>query len=150
MDKYLTKNLTETQEVGFNLAQEILKDGPQKSATVLSLKGDLGAGKTTFLQGFAKALGVVDVVNSPTFVIMKNFPLPSGNFSHFYHLDLYRLENAGDLDFLNLPEILENPKNIVAIEWPERLGEDAKNFQWLVEILHLGADQREITIAKNQ
>ena len=75
MDKHTTNNFTETQMLGQNFAREILAAGRQKAAVVLALQGDLGAGKTTFLQGFSKELGIEEVVNSPTFVIMKKFEL---------------------------------------------------------------------------
>lgn len=114
MKKYITKNYKQTQKLGHNLAQEILQLPAQKRAVVVLLYGDLGGGKTTFLQGFAHGLGIKQKVLSPTFVIMKKF----GNF---YHLDCYRLQNYKDAQELGLKEILKNPENIVAIEWPERI-----------------------------
>lgn len=111
--KYVTKSFKQTQKLGQKLAQEILKYKKAK-AVVLCLYGDLGGGKTTFLQGFAKGLGIKQKVLSPTFVIMKKF----GNF---YHIDAYRLQNEKDASELGLKEIFKNPENIVAIEWPERI-----------------------------
>ena len=128
MDKYTTKSFTETQSLGEDLAKEILAMAPQKNAMVLALQGDLGAGKTTFLQGFAKGLGIKENVLSPTFIVMKKFQVTNSKsqinskFKIFYHFDLYRLESEKDLEFLNLKEIICDPKNIVAIEWPEKLG----------------------------
>ncbi len=121
MQKSNTKNFKETQELGESLAKEILVGGIKKIARVLALRGNLGDGKTTFLQGFARGLGIAEVVNSPTFLIMKKFKIPNSNFSFFYHLDLYRLENEQDLEFINFQEIFADPKNIIAIEWPERV-----------------------------
>jgi len=121
VEKHITKSFEETQEIGQNFAREILAAKPQKSATVLALQGDLGAGKTTFLQGFAKGLGIEEVVNSPTFIVMKRFKIYDLRFKNFYHFDLYRLENEKDADFLNFQEIMKDPKNIIAIEWPEKI-----------------------------
>ena len=101
MDKFVTNSPDETQKIAAGFAARVLAAAPKKSATVLGLEGDLGAGKTTFLQGFAKALGITEVVNSPTFVIMRKFKMQkskfkitnqNSKFSYFYHFDCYRLE----------------------------------------------------------
>lgn len=113
--KHITKSFKQTQKLGADFAKEILNYRKTKdNAVVLCLYGDLGGGKTTFLQGFAKGLGIKQKVLSPTFVIMKKF----GNF---YHIDAYRLQNEKDASELGLKEIFTNPENIVALEWPERI-----------------------------
>lgn len=114
MIKVTTKNYKQTQKLGQLLAQEILKNPPQETAIVLCLYGDLGGGKTTFMQGFAKGLGVKQKILSPTFVIMKKF----GNF---YHIDAYRLKDYKDATELGLKELFKNSENIIAIEWPEKI-----------------------------
>ena len=73
--KYTTTSYKQTQKFGENFAKEILKLQPQKQAIVLALHGNLGGGKTTFLQGFAKGLGIKEKILSPTFVIMKRFDI---------------------------------------------------------------------------
>jgi len=90
------------------------------SATVLSLSGDLGAGKTTFAQAFAKALGVEEDVTSPTFVIEKIYPLQGQRFARFIHIDAYRLEDPHELEVLGFLEELKDPANLILIEWPEK------------------------------
>jgi tRNA threonylcarbamoyladenosine biosynthesis protein TsaE len=110
--KYITKSDKETKKIGEVLAKGILKTGPQKMAKVLCLYGDLGAGKTTFTQGFAKGLGIKEKILSPTFVIMKRF----GNF---YHIDCYRLKDHKDILELEFKKIISDPANIVLVEWPE-------------------------------
>lgn len=148
MDKFLTKSFQETQKIGFDLAQSILMNTTQKTAVILALHGDLGAGKTTFLQGFSLGLGIKEVVNSPTFIIMKKFSLVGDKFSHFYHFDLYRLETTSDLDFFNLADIFSDSKNIIAIEWPEKLkGSLPKNII-NIDFQHLQENQRKIIIKK--
>ncbi len=156
-----TNSFEETQMVGQNFAREILAAKPQKTAVVLALRGDLGAGKTTFLQGFAKGLGIKEVVNSPTFIVMKKFQIPKnkkveqitnvGNlfYQYFYHFDLYRLENEKDVEFLHFDEIISNPENIVAIEWPEKIVTSlrAKRSNLIsITFNHLQEVKREITI----
>jgi len=117
-----TKSSEETQKIGEALAMEILlSPTSQKTAVVLALSGNLGGGKTTFLQGFAKGLGIKEKILSPTFVIQKRFQINKNNFKNFYHIDCYRLNNEEDVAELGLKEILKNPENIVAIEWPEKI-----------------------------
>lgn len=111
---YLTSSPSQTQKIGESLAKEILRDGPRKKAYVIGLVGDLGGGKTTFLQGFAKGLRIKDKILSPTFIIMRRF-------KNFYHVDCYRIQKPEEILDLGLKEIISNPKNIVAIEWADRL-----------------------------
>ena len=159
MQKSTTSNFQETQKLGENFAAEILARDPQKNATVLALSGDLGAGKTTFLQGFAKGLGIKEIVNSPTFIIMKKFQITSSKsqinskfkiqnskFTYFYHFDLYRLETRKDLDFLNFQEIIFNPKNIVAIEWPGKLGDVLPENSISINFSHLKENTRGVNV----
>ncbi len=148
MKSQITNSFSATQEIGQNFAREILAAGALKNAMVLALHGDLGAGKTTFLQGFAKGLGIEEVINSPTFVIMKKFEILNSNFKFFYHLDLYRLENKKDIEFLDLTEIISNPDHIVAIEWPEKIADLLPKNSISINFKHLEENKRELTIIK--
>lgn len=99
------------------------------TATVLALEGNLGAGKTTFVQALAQELGIKDVVQSPTYVLMKSYPLEiSGagantnkKFTKLVHIDAYRLESPEEFDALRPQEFLNDPQTLVVVEWPERL-----------------------------
>src|ERR1700679_1259702 len=93
------------------------------TATVVTLSGDLGTGKTTFTQAVAKALGVGEDVTSPTFVIEKIYQLKGQKFDRLIHIDAYRLENEHELKVLGFEELLEDPKNLILLEWPERVAE---------------------------
>ena len=117
---YTTKSYKQTQRLGEKLAKEIVKNGPKNHAVVLSLKGNLGGGKTTFLQGFAKGLGSKEKILSPTFVILKRFKL-AGKFKNFYHIDCYRLKSSKDILELDFKKLVLDPENIIAIEWPEKI-----------------------------
>lgn len=125
--------------------------GRISGGTVL-LYGDLGAGKTTFTQGFAKGLGIKNRIISPTFTIMRQYDLhgyTSGNdhpLLYFYHIDLYRIQDDQDLYGLGLKEILMEDTNIIVIEWPERLGTLFPSKRWDVHIDGVGDNERRVVI----
>lgn len=89
----------------------------KNSGTVIAMEGDLGAGKTTFTQAFAAALGVKKPVTSPTFTLVCEYPLEDG--SRLVHMDLYRLKSSSDLDALGFDEYLL-AGDLMCIEWPDR------------------------------
>jgi tRNA threonylcarbamoyladenosine biosynthesis protein TsaE len=127
VEKKISSSSVKTQQMGSALAKQILKNPSQKQATIIALKGDLGSGKTTFIQGLARGLGIKEKITSPTFVIMRSYPLPANkqqaiiSYTRFYHLDCYRLENEKDLIELDFRKVIHNPSNIIAIEWPKRI-----------------------------
>ena len=84
---------------------------------VIELLGDVGAGKTTFTRGLAEGLGIKEPITSPSFTISKSYALPNSN-GHLIHYDFYRLPDPG-LMLDDLRENLENPENIIIIEWGE-------------------------------
>ena len=107
------------EKVGYSLVsnREVIRTNPGQ-ATVLTLSGELGSGKTTFVQGLAKGLGLAHRLVSPTFIIVKEYPLTNSKFKLFFHLDLYRVQTEADLAGIDWTEILTNPRNLVVIEWP--------------------------------
>ncbi len=117
---FFTKSAKQTQNAGRGLAKNILRKKTGKKAAILALKGNLGSGKTTFAQGMAKGLGIKEKITSPTFVIIKKFQVPGFKFQEFYHIDCYRVKNEKELIGLGIKEIINNPENIVVIEWSER------------------------------
>jgi tRNA threonylcarbamoyladenosine biosynthesis protein TsaE len=121
MKTFTTKSLEETQK----LAAEWVKSLPisGESALVVGLYGNLGAGKTSFSQAVARELGVKEIVNSPTFVIEKIYETKHPHFARLVHIDAYRLEKASELQVLNFEELVENPNNLILIEWPENVKE---------------------------
>ena len=148
MEKNITINTKETQSLGNKIAKDILKSGVKSSAVVLCLQGELGAGKTTFLQGFAKGLGIKEKILSPTFVIMKRFEIKKSSFKNFYHIDCYRMNNLEDAKELGLKEIMSNPYNIVALEWPERIKDILPESSIYINLNVLDKDKREIVFNK--
>ncbi len=150
----ITKSAKETQRVGRILAQEIIKIIHQpaektKKALIIGLEGELGSGKTTFIQGLAKGLGIKEAITSPTFIIFKKFDIPHqpSGIRYFYHIDCYRINQPQELIDLDFKEILNNSQNIIVVEWAERVKKilPPKNILW-INFKHLSQDQREITI----
>ncbi|OIO46113.1 tRNA (adenosine(37)-N6)-threonylcarbamoyltransferase complex ATPase subunit type 1 TsaE [bacterium (Candidatus Gribaldobacteria) CG23_combo_of_CG06-09_8_20_14_all_37_87_8] len=135
----LTKTAKETEQIGEKIAKELIKEGLTRTATCVCLEGNLGAGKTTFAKGFAKGLGIKEIIISPTFAILKRFKIQDSRFKNFYHIDAYRLQGGKDAEALNLKEVLANPTNLVLIEWPNNLKVLLKgefltiNFDFLTE-----------------
>lgn len=146
MKKSNTKSRAETRALGKNLAKEILMRKTGETAVVLGLKGDLGAGKTTFLQGFARGLDIKENILSPTFVIMKKLNIKNKNFKNFYHIDCYRLKNEKDLEILGFKEIIKNSQNIVAIEWPERISNMLPKNTFKIKFSHPKENRRQILL----
>lgn len=98
----------------------------EKGAAVVALHGELGAGKTTFVQMLAKALGVNEAVTSPTFVVMKRYELPQekNDIKTLVHIDAYRIEDENEMTPLRFTELLATPGFLICIEWAEKI----KNF----------------------
>lgn len=131
-----TKSVEETWEV----AQEFAKD--LKAGDVVCLEGDLGAGKTTFTQGLAAALGVKGRVTSPTFCIVQEHR--GGNF--LVHMDLYRLKDEADVEAVGWDDYLARGA-ILVVEWPDRAGGLLPPDARKVVIRSCGDDARTIDIS---
>lgn len=146
----LSTNPSQTKRIGQKLAREILKDSGSKSL-IIGLEGDLGGGKTTFLQGFARGLEIKRKVLSPTFVIIKKFNIPKdkkikSRFLNFYHIDCYRLEKSKDILELDFESIISDPKNIIAIEWVDRIKEALPKEMIFIKFKFVDKNKREIKI----
>lgn len=118
----------------------------RRGALVFGLEGNLGSGKTTFLQGFAKGLGIKQKILSPTFVIIKRFQVSSSRFQDFYHIDCYRINNPKELLNLGFKEIVKKPANIIAVEWSERIKQILPKNTLSVKFEILAKKERKITI----
>jgi tRNA threonylcarbamoyladenosine biosynthesis protein TsaE len=127
------------------------KDG----ALLLLLKGDLGSGKTTFVQALAGELGIRENVTSPTFVIQKQYEVPQtgeghpakapGDFERLVHIDAYRLNTFSELEALGWSNFLLDSKSIVALEWPERVAGVEKHERKIdIEFLHVRENIRNV------
>jgi tRNA threonylcarbamoyladenosine biosynthesis protein TsaE len=114
-------------------------------ATVIALKGDLGAGKTVFTRGVARAFGVEESVTSPTFVIEKIYALSRGPFKRLIHIDAYRLQSAHELEVLGWDEIQHEPTNLILLEWPELVGAAIPEGIPLVTFTFIDENTRSLT-----
>jgi len=112
--KVKSNSVAKTQKIAKDFAKNL------KAGDIIALFGELGTGKTVFVKGLAAALGVKAKITSPTFVLVKSYPvtLNKKNLT-FYHLDLYRIEKNKDLESLGLAEIFSKDA-IVVIEWADR------------------------------
>lgn len=143
--KFTSHSVLETAGFAKSFLQTLVARGETSSATVVGLYGNLGAGKTTFTQCLAKELGITETITSPTFVIEKIYSIghssstafPQGYqttspqsspqfkepFTQLIHIDAYRLERGDELAVLGFEGLLSDPKNLILIEWPERVAD---------------------------
>ena len=135
-----TGSAVETQALAAALAAEM------PPGTVLCLHGDLGVGKTCFVQGMARALGVRRPVGSPTFTLINEYK----GQKPLAHIDLYRIRGAGDAFGLGLEDYLYHYDGIVAIEWAERAGDLLPETCWHVRLEMGGAgdESRVVTVER--
>lgn len=131
-----------TQQLAAELAREV------HGGDIFALHGDLGFGKTTFTQGFAKALGIAQHLTSPTFLIVKEYTVKDHpQISHFYHVDLYRLTDQNELKDLGLEEMLRDPHAVTFIEWPGKMGDSLPASVNHITFRFIDETTREITIS---
>lgn len=138
--KIISHSAQETQA----LARETLALLEETGSNLLLLKGDLGGGKTTFCQGVLQSLGAEGPFTSPTFVIMKKYDISCKSKS-VYHIDCYRI---GEKDILDLgwKEILSGKRNLVLVEWPEKIKKVWPKKYHQLEFKTTGESTREIEI----
>lgn len=129
------------------LGEELRALGKKRNhAFCIALSGELGAGKTLFVKGLAHGLGLRAQIQSPTFIIMRRHTLKRSTFKHFWHVDCYRLKKQSELATLHFREILKDPKNIIAIEWAERVKKLlSKDTLWIL-LSHDSPSVRAITL----
>ncbi len=121
-----------------------------KSAVVVGLAGELGSGKTTFVQLAARQLGLRAPVQSPTFVIMKSYAISEKwqglplLWRRLVHIDCYRLDKADDLLRLGWDELIIDPANLILVEWPERVGDLLSSPTLKIKFEVAGESERKI------
>lgn len=143
--KIITKSIWETQKFAKEFAQFLTREFDSRVSLVIGFFGDLGAGKTVFCQGFAKGLGISRNIHSPTFVILKTYKLQANSYK-LIHIDAYRLQNPKELLDLGWNELIQNPNNIILIEWADRIKKILPQNYIQVKLKHICQNKREITI----
>ncbi len=145
MEAKVKEKITGSAEETKEFAREFAKN--LRVPTVIALYGNLGSGKTTFIQGLAQGLGIKKRILSPTFVFIRSYSLNDKNLSKFHHVDLYRLESENDVEAIGLAEILGDKGAIVAIEWPEKIDRLLPESAIKIKLKTLGKNKREIRTA---
>src|SRR6056297_790573 len=115
------KTISHSQEQTIKIAKKISHH--LKGAETIALSGNLGAGKTVFIKGLAKSLGLEENITSPTFVLMKTYKLPNKkkNIEYFIHVDAYRLKGANELINIGIKDWFNKKNTVVAIEWANKI-----------------------------
>lgn len=142
MNAILSTSAKDTKAFGGAVARALVgRSGP----VIVFLAGDLGAGKTTFVQGAGAELGVVGDMASPTFVIQKEYAIRAGAFSRLVHIDAYRIEDARERKTFDWDNTVKDKQAIVFVEWPGNMGA-ADPRAIVIEFEHVSTDERRIKI----
>ena len=156
MRKFVSNDHGESKKCARDLADNLMSRSRLDiggGALVLALAGDLGSGKTTFARAFAGALGVKEKVKSPTFIIFRKSKIilllagQNSKFRYFYHFDVYRINSEKEILNLGWEEIISNPKNIVLVEWADKIENILPKNSVKINFKHLNGDKREVEIA---
>lgn len=126
--EFISQSVEETKKFAKDFLEKLKvtalsRNAGRDVATVVGLYGNLGSGKTTFVQCVAEVLGVTERLTSPTFVIMKSYKLSTFNFQLLTHVDAYRLKSGEELKKLGLENLLADPTNFILIEWADNVAE---------------------------
>ncbi len=142
--RHLSKSAEDTKEIARNFLNSI---EARNSATVVALKGDLGAGKTNFTQAVGDIIGVKENMHSPTFVIQKVYSIDWKGFKNLVHIDAYRIEEESELLHLGWEEIINESENLIFIEWPENVAGIIPQSAIEVSLKFIDENTREISYA---
>lgn len=138
----IIKSEQEMLDFGTNFVKTL--PAPPRSTIVIELIGDVGSGKTTFTRGLATGLSITTPITSPSFTISKSYPLPNGK-GFLIHYDFYRLSDPG-LMYDDLRENLQNPNNIIILEWSESVANILPKDHIKITISYTPDNYREVTI----
>jgi tRNA threonylcarbamoyladenosine biosynthesis protein TsaE len=116
-----------------------------ETAVVVALSGDLGAGKTTFVQQLAQILGISETVTSPTFVIMKSYITTDPIFQTLVHMDAYRIEDDTEMGPLNFKDVVAQPNTLICVEWAERISTFLPPRTIKIDLLSLPHSKHKLT-----
>ena len=145
---FTARSLGETREFATRFVRALTeKEKYRATATIIALSGDLGAGKTTFVQQCAAILGIDEYVTSPTFVLQQIYKLPQqAPWKHLVHIDAYRLEGGADMEALQWSSYATDPGNIIFIEWPTQVPGAVPQRAYWIDIEEKEEEQSETRI----
>lgn len=148
---FISNSVTETHTFAKELLSEL-------STNLICLYGELGAGKTTFVQGLARALGIKKRILSPSFVLVREYkinvksPFDSAQgrrqlkVKNLHHIDCYRINSEQDIKSIDLKEIWSDPANLVVVEWAERVQKILPQKRIDIKFEYIGEKKREISV----
>lgn len=136
------ENITQTPEQTKQLGQAFSQK--LQPGSVIALYGELGGGKTTFIQGVLEGLGISQRVTSPTFVLLKMYTSPQK--TTIFHFDLYRMNTIDEAKALGIEEVLHDANAITFIEWPEKVAELLPKTTHTVRFEKCNETERKIVI----
>ncbi len=141
-NEHITHSAEETIALGRELAPRL------RDARAVILRGDLGSGKTTLIKGIAEGLHAAsrDDVTSPTFTLIHEYRGPEVNV---FHVDLYRIDTARELDTLGLDELFREPGNLVLLEWGEKFPRLQQEAEVEIVIERISDQERRITVRRS-
>ena len=142
---FVTESSEETKKLGRDFAKSLTK------GDIVCLYGDMGSGKTTFVQGLAEGLEIKQRIISPTFIMIRQYKARINDkglmINDFYHIDLYRMGSKRDIESLGIEEIINNKDNIVVIEWAQNLKNLMPEKRIVVQFYYTGENKRKVTFA---
>jgi len=137
--EFFSRSPEQTRRIGMRLGSAL------QPGDIVCLQGELGSGKTTFVQGVAQGWGSLDSVTSPTFILVNIYR--GADHSQLFHLDAYRLDSPPEAEELDLDSMLsEGP---LFIEWPERLGSLIPPEHLWIKLTHIAEEQRQMLFRSN-
>lgn len=145
----VTKSPQETKKIANIIIKSLLERQQKRGANIVGFSGELGAGKTTIIQGIGRSLGIKEKIQSPTFVLMKTYKLRRRKnvpWQNLVHIDSYRLEKKREVAVFGLNNIFRKPENLVLIEWAEKIKSILPKNTFWVELKHSGKTHRHILI----
>jgi tRNA threonylcarbamoyladenosine biosynthesis protein TsaE len=132
--EFISRSPEQTKRIGARLGSGL------KKGDVICLYGELGAGKTTLVQGLVQGWGSAELVTSPTFVLINEYRRPDN--AEIHHLDAYRLKDEGEAEVLDVNELIE--QGILLVEWPERIQKILPADHLWIEMYWIADEQRRM------
>lgn len=138
--KIISRSEKETQKIAEKFSKKL------QGGEVIGLIGELGAGKTAFVKGLAKGLGIKKIINSPTFVVMKVYPVIHKTITQLVHVDAYRVKSTKALIGIGLEDYINSTESVVVIEWADLVEELLPKKKALINFNHESEKERKLYI----